>query len=44
MIYALRIINKRKWIGSAISKEYCDIIEQRINLNNFEKVEERGLF
>ena len=35
-------INNRNFIGSEISKEYCDIIEQRINPNNFEKVEERG--
>jgi len=41
----------RNWIGSEISKEYCQIIEQRIeplrnNLfsNCFEKAKERGLF
>lgn len=33
----MAIINKRNWIGSEISKEYCDIIEQRINTNGFEK-------
>lgn len=27
----MAIINKRNWIGSEISKSYCDIIEQRIN-------------
>ena len=26
-------INKRNYIGSEISKEYCDIIEKRINEN-----------
>jgi DNA modification methylase len=26
----MAIANKRNWIGSEISKEYCDIIEQRI--------------
>jgi len=31
----MAIIHKRKWIGSEISKEYCDIIEQRIKPNNF---------
>jgi len=38
----MAIKNKRNWIGSEISKEYCDIIEQRINPNNFEKVDVRG--
>ena len=38
----MAIINKRNWIGSEISKEYCDIIEQRINPNGFEKTEVRG--
>lgn len=38
----MSIINKRKWIASEISKEYCDIIEQRVNPNQFEKLEERG--
>lgn len=38
----MAIINKRNWIGSEISKEYCDIIEQRINQNGFEKTEVRG--
>ena len=38
----MAIINKRNWIGSEISKEYCDIIEQRINTNGFEKTEVRG--
>lgn len=38
----MAIINKRNWIGSEISKEYCDIIKQRINLNCFEKTEVRG--
>jgi DNA modification methylase len=26
----MAIINKRNWIGSEISKEYCDIAEQRL--------------
>lgn len=31
----MAIINNRNWIGSEISKEYCDIINERIgNLNN----------
>jgi site-specific DNA-methyltransferase (adenine-specific) len=38
----MAIINKRNWIGSEMSKEYCDIIEQRINPNGFEKTEVRG--
>ena len=38
----MSIINKRKWIASEISSEYCDLIKHRINPNNFEKVEERG--
>ena len=29
----MAIINKRNWIGSEISKEYCDIAEKRINEN-----------
>ena len=28
----MAIINKRNWIGSEISKEYCKIIEKRINI------------
>lgn len=28
----MAILNNRNWIGSEISKEYCDIIEQRIKL------------
>ena len=36
--------NNRKWVASEISKEYCQIIEQRLNPNNFEKVEAGGLF
>jgi DNA modification methylase len=24
-------INNRKWIGSEISKEYCDIIHERLD-------------
>ena len=31
----MAILNKRNYIGSEISKEYCDIIEQRINSNCF---------
>ena len=27
----MAILNKRNWIGSEISKEYCDIAEKRIN-------------
>lgn len=26
----MAVLNKRNWVGSEISKEYCDIIEQRI--------------
>lgn len=36
--------NNRKWVASEISKEYCQIIEQRLSPNNFEKVEAGGLF
>jgi DNA modification methylase len=38
----MAILNNRNWIGSEISKEYCDIIGQRINPNGFEKTEVRG--
>lgn len=38
----MSILNNRNWIGSEISKEYCDIIEQRINPNCFEKTLVRG--
>lgn len=38
------IENNRKWIASEISNEYCNVIERRLNPNNFEKVEERGIF
>lgn len=27
----MAILNKRNWIGSEISKEYCEIVEKRIN-------------
>ena len=27
----IAILNKRNWIGSEISKEYCEIIKERIN-------------
>ena len=27
----MAIANKRNWIGSEISKEYCEIAEKRIN-------------
>ena len=27
----MAILNKRNWIGSEISKEYCDIITRRLN-------------
>lgn len=29
----MAILNNRNWIGSEISKEYCDIITQRINID-----------
>ena len=29
----MAILNKRNWIGSEISKEYCEIVEKRINEN-----------
>jgi len=29
----MAILNKRNWVGSEISKEYCDIAEKRINEN-----------
>ena len=45
----MAIINKRKWIGSEISAEYCGIAHERLKqfdndifLNSFEKTEERG--
>lgn len=45
----MAIINKRKWIGSEISAEYCAIAHERLKqfdndifLNSFEKTEERG--
>ena len=27
----MSIVNKRNWIGSEMSEEYCDIIKQRLN-------------
>ena len=39
----MAIINKRNWIGSEISKEYCDIIEQRIKKALEEKRKEKDL-
>jgi DNA modification methylase len=45
----MAIINKRKWIGSEISAEYCEIAHERLKqfdndifLNIFEKTDERG--
>lgn len=38
----MSIKNKRKWLGSEISIEYCNIIERRLNPNGFEKDEARG--
>ena len=45
----MSIINKRKWIGSEISSEYCEITHERLKqfdddifLNGFEKTTERG--
>ena len=32
----MAIANNRKWIGSEISKEYCNIIRERLNLKNVE--------
>ena len=32
----MAIANNIKWIGSEISKEYCDIIRERLNLKNVE--------
>jgi len=29
----MAILNQRNWIGSEISKEYCEIAEKRINEN-----------
>ena len=29
----MAILNNRNWIGSEISKEYCEIAEKRINEN-----------
>jgi len=29
----IALLNNRNYIGSEISKEYCDIIKQRINLD-----------
>lgn len=40
----MSIINKRNWIASEISEDYCKIIEKRVNPNNFEKVEAGKLF
>jgi site-specific DNA-methyltransferase (adenine-specific) len=31
----MAILNNRNWIGSEISKEYCEIAEKRINENLF---------
>lgn len=40
----MSIINKRNWIASEMSKEYCEIIAERTRPNNFAKVEVGGLF
>lgn len=40
----MSILNNRRWIASEISEEYCKIIAERVNSNNFEKVEAGGLF
>lgn len=40
----MSIINKRNWIASEMSKDYCEIIAERTQPNNFEKVEVGGLF
>lgn len=37
-------MNNRNYTGSEISSEYVSIINERLNPNNFEKVEESGLF
>ena len=29
----MALVNKRNWIGSEISEEYCEIAEKRINEN-----------
>ena len=39
----MSILNKRNWIGSEISKEYCDIIEQRTKKAWEEKRKEKDL-
>jgi len=45
----MAILNKRKWIGSELSAEYCEITHERLKqfdddifLNGFEKTKERG--
>jgi len=40
----MSIINKRNWIASEMSKDYCEIIAERTQSNNFAKVEVGGLF
>ena len=39
----MSILNNRNWIGSEISKEYCDIIEERIKKAWEEKRKEKDL-
>ena len=28
----MAILNNRKWVGSEISEEYCDLINKRVNM------------
>ena len=39
----MSILNNRNWIGSEISSEYCNIIEERIQKAWEEKIKEKDL-
>ena len=39
----MAILNKRNWIGSEISEEYCNIIEERVKKALEEKRKEKDL-
>jgi len=39
----MSILNNRNWIGSEISNEYCDIIEERVKKAWEEKRKEKDL-
>ena len=39
----MSILNNRNWIGSELSSEYCNVIEERIKKAWAEKIKEKDL-